>query len=125
MGQKPRVLIVEDDEPIRMMLTKVVERLDFGVDQAADGGEAIDLIEHNGYAAIILDLMMPRVDGFTVLDHLRREQPETLDTTIVATAIPLAEVARRFPHRVYRLHSKPFEMASLIDDIRSCVQQHR
>lgn len=121
MESRPRVLIVEDDEPIRTMLSKVVERLDLQVDEAADGAEAIDLIDRNGYGAIILDLMMPRVDGYTVLDHLREQSPEKLHSTIIATAIPPAEVMKRFPHEVYRLHSKPFDVTQLLDDVRACV----
>ena len=66
-----RALIVDDDEPIRQMLTKIVERQNIDVDEARDGAEAIERIDNDGYCVILLDLMMPRVDGFAVLRHMR------------------------------------------------------
>ena len=103
MADRKRVLIVDDDEPIRTMLTKIVERQNLDVDVARDGQEAIDRITtDHGYSAILLDLMMPRVDGFQVLEYLSRNHPEKLARTIVASAIPESEVRRA----VQLLHGK-------------------
>lgn len=122
MADRKRVLIVDDDEPIRTMLTKIVERQNLDVDVARDGQEAIDRITtDHGYAVILLDLMMPRVDGFQVLEYLSRNHPEKLARTIVASAIPESEVRRRFEGHVYRIHAKPFDMARLIGDVKACV----
>jgi len=115
-------LIVDDDEPIRQMLTKIVERQNMRVDEARDGAEAIERIDSDGYCVILLDLMMPRVDGFAVLRHMRDHHREKLDRTIVASAIPESEIVKRFDTPVYRIHSKPFDIQRLVGDIKGCLQ---
>ncbi|MGZ4778476.1 MAG: response regulator [Thermoanaerobaculia bacterium] len=117
-----RALIVDDDEPIRQMLTKIVERQNIDVDEARDGAEAIERIDNDGYCVILLDLMMPRVDGFAVLRHMRDHHRDKLDRTIVASAIPESEIVKRFDTPVYRIHSKPFDIQRLVGDIKECAQ---
>src|SRR5437764_10315015 len=73
MVGRRRALVVDDDDPIRIMLAKVIERENLAVDTARDGAEAIARIDAGSYNVILLDLMMPKVDGFAVLDHLRRQ----------------------------------------------------
>lgn len=103
------------------MLAKVVERQNLDVDTARDGEEAIKRLDDDGYAVIVLDLMMPRVDGFSVLRHMRENYPEKLACTIIASAVPESEILRQFDVPVYRVHAKPFDMQKLIADISHCV----
>ena len=122
MGQKKRALIVDDDDPIRTMLAKIVQRQDLEVDTARDGVEAIERLEGtDDYSVVVLDLMMPRIDGYGVLKHLQATKPEMLACTIIASAVPSSEVLRRFDVPVYRIHTKPFDMSALIADIRICA----
>ncbi len=121
MTQRKRALIVDDDDPIRTMLAKVVERQDLEVHTARDGEEAIQRIDKDGYDVILLDLMMPRVDGYGVLKHMQQHHPEKLACTIIASAVPESEILKRFNAPVYRIHAKPFDMAKLIADIRECT----
>lgn len=116
-----RALVVDDDDPIRAMLAKVVERQNIAVDTARDGLEAIQKLDANEYKLILLDLMMPRVDGYGVLKHINANYPERLQCTIIASAVPETEIRKRFDLPVFRIHSKPFDLATLIDDIRKCV----
>ena len=123
INTRKRALVVDDDDPIRAMLTKVVERQDLDVDTARDGEEAIDRIDEDGYCLILLDLMMPRVDGFGVLKHMAEHHPEKLSCTIIASAMPESEIVRRFNKPVYKIHTKPFDMQRLIADIQHCAVQ--
>lgn len=116
-----RALIVDDDDPIRTMLAKVVERQNVRVDTARDGVEAIERLDGDGYDVIVLDLMMPRIDGYGVLKHLQQHHPSKLRCTIIASAVPEPEIRKTFPAEVYRIHAKPFDLAKLIADIRECV----
>jgi two-component system, NtrC family, response regulator PilR len=118
---RKRALVVDDDDPIRTMLANVVQRQDLDVDTARDGAEAIERLDVNGYSVIVLDMMMPRVDGFGVLEHLEAHHPEKLSRTIIASAIPESEIRKKFTLPVYRIHAKPFDMRRLIDDIRECT----
>ena len=121
MTQKKRILIVDDDEPIRAMLAKIVGRQDLDVVTARDGAEAIERIDENGFSVILLDLMMPRVDGYGVLRHLQAHHPEKLKCTIIASAVSESEILRNFEIPVYRIHAKPFDMPRLLEDIRTCA----
>jgi DNA-binding response OmpR family regulator len=121
VGEKKRALVVDDDDPIRTMLAKVVERQDLSVDTARDGVEAIDRIDEDGYSLIVLDLMMPRIDGYGVLKHLQEHHPEKLRCTIIASAVPESEILKAFDLPVFRIHAKPFDMARLIADIHECI----
>ena len=103
------------------MLAKVVERQNLYVDTARDGAEAIEKIDEDGYSVILLDLMMPRVDGYGVLRHLKAHHPEKLSRTIIASAIPESEILKSFDIPVYRIHAKPFDMTRLIADIHDCI----
>lgn len=124
MGERKRALVVDDDDPIRAMLASVVQRQDLDVDTARDGVEAIERIDEDGYSVILLDLMMPRIDGFGVLEHLQAHHPDKLRCTIIASAVPESEVLRKFKIPVYRVHPKPFDLSKLIDDIRTCAADH-
>jgi DNA-binding response OmpR family regulator len=116
-----RALVVDDDDPIRAMLAKVVSRQDLEVDTARDGIEAIECIDRDGYSLILLDLMMPRMDGYGVLQHLEQHHPDMLKCTIIASAVPESEVLRKFESPVFKIHAKPFDMSRLIADIHECT----
>src|SRR5438552_17450223 len=122
---EPRALIVDDDEPIRTMLAAIVRQNGFAVDTAADGEEAIASIDRNGYKVILLDLMMPRVNGYDVLRHMAANWPDLLKRTIVATAVPEKEIRRELTQPVFRVHLKPFELPKLIADLRVCAAASR
>ena len=118
---EPRALVVDDDEPIRTLLRKIVEHEGFAVETAKDGREAIEQIDADGFDVILLDLMMPRVDGYHVLEHLREERPDLIPCTIVATAVPERDLRRQAISGVFKVHSKPFDIARLVEDLRSCA----
>jgi len=123
-NEKPRALVVDDDEPIRSMLSWVMEHQGFNVSTGRDGGEAIEqLAVGKGYDIVLLDLMMPGVDGFSVLDWMREKNPSMLDCTIVTTALNHREIARRLADTVYRVHQKPFDMTRLMSDVRHCSER--
>lgn len=73
------VLIVEDDPPLRSLLETLLHRAGAGeVLTCADGEEAIALLAHESFEVILLDLVMPRKDGFAVLEYLRANRPAQL-----------------------------------------------
>ena len=114
-----RVLIVDDDDAIRMMVERVLRREDFEVDSARDGFEAIEKLASNDYSAILLDLMMPRVDGLGVLQFLKRYRPELSPAVIVMSAdVPgAADTARE--EQVSRVLAKPFDLSEMLDLVRT------
>lgn len=72
---KISVLLVEDDEALRNMYNLILTRKGFTVDLAQDGEEALTKTRQGGYAVILLDLLMPKLDGIGVLRALNIETP--------------------------------------------------
>ena len=71
------VLIVEDNELLRDSLTQGLREAGFSVDAAADGKDGLWLAETGDYDVIVLDLMLPGMDGLTLLSTLRKKQKDT------------------------------------------------
>ena len=78
------------------------------------------MLSKDGYDALVLDLMMPHVDGFTVIRQLIQTNPQLLSRTVVATAYP-KDVAKRQLDEVCKVLIKPFDTAELIEAVRECV----
>jgi|SRR5690554_39882 len=68
-----KLLLVEDDDALRFIVKDNLEQNEYQVDIAEDGKEAIDLFSKNEYHLIILDVMLPKIDGFKVAEHIRNE----------------------------------------------------
>lgn len=76
MAQTPTVLIVDDDPAIRKMLVEMLSLEGFPTETATNGREALDLLGHGGARVILLDLLMPIIDGRGVMDALRATPSE-------------------------------------------------
>lgn len=81
-----RILVVDDEELNRDMLSRRLERHGYRVDVASGGGEALRLTESAPYDAVVLDVMMPQIDGVEVLRRLRERFLGTQLVVIMATA---------------------------------------
>ena len=116
-----RILVVDDDDAIRSMVERVLRREQYHVESARDGHEAIEKLASNDYGAVLLDLMMPRVDGHGVLRYLEEKKPVTKPWVIVMTAnlAGATETARAKP--VFRVLPKPFDIRQLISHVRECA----
>jgi DNA-binding response OmpR family regulator len=117
-----RVLVVDDEEPIRILIQRLLSKHGFSVETAQDGAVAIDKIAHEKFDAVVLDLMMPRVDGFTVLRQLIETNPELVARIVVATAYP-KDVANRQLDEVCQVIIKPFDTTELIGAVKECVRR--
>jgi CheY-like chemotaxis protein len=117
----PQVLIVDDDLSIRQLLTTIVKRERLRVDLAADGKEAIAKLQEHEYSVILLDLMMPHVDGFGVIDYLRAHPQSTKPVVLVITAYADQRFKQVDPNVVAGVLRKPFEVAEIGSLVRLCA----
>ena len=116
LAQVPKVLIVDDDDGIRSLLSAVCKRVGYECDNAEDGTVALQKIRADKFDVVLLDLMMPKLNGYQVIDALR--QMEDRPQVIVVTAqgakttmgIEDGEVVRAVIH-------KPFDL----DDVTSLL----
>lgn len=69
---KTRILIVDDEVRIREMIREYISLEAFEADEASDGPEALELFRRNDYALVILDVMMPMMDGWSVCREIRK-----------------------------------------------------
>jgi DNA-binding response OmpR family regulator len=116
-GTRRRVLIIDDDEPIRKLLARVASRAGFEADLCRDGGEAIEAVRHmaaTAYEVILLDLMMPGVNGFQFLDYLKEHDAGALSRVIVLTASPKIDDQRLSRETIRAVIHKPFDLEDLV-----------
>ena len=108
--EKKRVLIVDDDPAIRQIVRVLLERDGVAADIAEDGERATMMLRDGDYAAVLLDLLMPRLDGRGVIAFMRAHGIET--PVIVISAVgDLAEDLD--PQLVRVVLQKPFEARDL------------
>ncbi len=115
-----RVLVADDDGAIRGLVTSVLRRRGFEPIEAVDGQDAIEKLDGDPFDALVLDLMMPRVDGFGVVEHLIRTNPRMIEKTVVMTAFPRTAAKERL-HHLCCILSKPFDVVELVTLVGDCA----
>ena len=73
-GKQIRVLVVDDDLAVRESISRTMKKLDWITDTCADGVEALAYLKEKIPSVILLDLLMPRMNGFQFLTHIREEE---------------------------------------------------
>ena len=113
-----RILVVEDDPTIRMAVAEALEDMGYLVETASDGAEALAKVRDDGFAAIVLDLMMPVMTGWEFLDACGDELvAEQVPVAVVSAAYAPGALASR--PSVSAVLSKPFDL----DVLEAIVQQ--
>jgi two-component system OmpR family response regulator len=122
MDSPKRVLVVEDDRHIADLIVLHLRDEHFDVVHSADGNEGLRLLEQGGWDALILDLMLPGVDG---LEICRRARAMTRYTPIIITSARSSEM-----HRILGLElgaddylAKPFSMMELVARVKALLRR--
>jgi DNA-binding response OmpR family regulator len=117
-----RLLVVEDEPDLLSVISQSLREDGYAVDAASDGEEGLFKAQGATYDAVLLDLMMPRMDGFAVLKALRKD----------GNAVPVLVLTARdaLPDRVKGLDwgaddylTKPFELAELLARLRALIRR--
>ncbi len=118
-----RILVIEDEIRLARNIAKVLDEVgSFAVDIAADGEDGLHMARVNPYDVIILDLMLPKIDGLTILRTLRKEEVRT--PILILTAKGSTEdiiCGLDFGSDDYL--TKPFEMAELVARCRALIRR--
>ena len=120
MSLDRKALVVDDDAGVRLLIKRILSMNGFSVELARDGAEAIEKIATADYDVIILDLMMPRINGRTVIRHLNEHAPDELRKVIVMTAFGRSAVEEVCPP-VGRHIEKPFDINHLLREVTACA----
>ena len=110
-----RALIVEDDPAIRKLVEKLLARKGIEIDTAHDGRQAIEKIRAEKYSVLILDLMIPEVNGFEVIDYVKKNN--ILLPIAVVSAVSHQALTKLDLDVVKLVISKPFD----VDEFTSAV----
>jgi CheY-like chemotaxis protein len=121
MVPKCRVLVVDDEPAIRALVAKIVERAGFPVETARDGAEAIEMLERTSYGVIVLDLMMPNIDGYGLIRHLKQRGTQPRPAVIVVSAGDSAALRQLDGAMVHSIVRKPFDIDVLGDLIAAAA----
>ena len=115
--EPPRILVVDDEPSIRDFLAWVLEDEGFRVTTAGDGREALAVAKEQAPDVVLTDLMMPVLDGYQLIDGLRREQIP-VRAVIAMSAVHVA--ADRTPAADLFL-SKPFEVEQILTGVQALL----
>ena len=117
-----RMLIVEDDKKIASFIDKGLKAAGFAVDHAADGEEGLDLALTEPYDAAIVDLMLPKRDGLSLIENLRREK--------IHTPVIILSAKGSIDDRVQGLQkgsddylTKPFAFSELLARVQALIRR--
>jgi len=117
-----RVLVVEDDKKIAAFVMNGLRQAGFAVDHAADGEEGLHLALHESYDAAVIDIMLPKLDGLSLIDALRRSG--------VATPVLILSARRTVDDRVKGLEAggddyltKPFAFSELLARVQALIRR--
>lgn len=120
-----RLLVVDDDRMTAELVGVFGRRLEMAVDLAENGREAIEKIAASRYDALVLDLLMPGIDGFGVLEYLDRCHPGMVSQTIISSALPEKYQERVAQYGVCGVLPKPIDIRAFQEMIARCVSpQH-
>ena len=118
-----KLLLAEDTKDLNRAVTAMLSMSGYEVDQAYDGEQALEMIEKNGYDAILLDIMMPKKDGIEVLKELRSRN--------VSTPVLMLTAKAEVDDRVTGLDAgaddyltKPFAMKELVARVNALTRRN-
>lgn len=117
-----RILVVEDDKKIADFVIKGLKQAGFAVDHTTNGEDGIRLALSEPYAAAVVDLMLPKLDGLNLIGEMRRQRN--------ATPVIILSAKRSIDDRIKGLHSgsddyltKPFAFAELLARIQALIRR--
>ncbi|HVG25944.1 MAG TPA: response regulator [Thermoanaerobaculia bacterium] len=118
--QLRRVLVVDDDPEIRRILVTALRLRSLAIDEAVDGQSAVELLRENRYAVVLLDIMMPGMDGFGVLDAIDRQQHSPV--VLVVSGAGKHILDRVDTRKIHGIVKKPFDPLEIADVVSACAE---
>ena len=124
-GQAYSILVVDDNEMNRDLLTRRLERQGYRVTTAVDGQEALDVLSRQEFSLVLLDIMLPVINGYQVLEQMKADQKSSHIPVIITTALDEADgKAKCMELGADDYLTKPFNPVTLKSRISDCLARH-
>ncbi|MGA7616112.1 MAG: response regulator [Thermoanaerobaculia bacterium] len=122
--EKAKILLVDDNESTCTLISAIL-RKNADTDICTDGTEALEKLRTRVYDVILLDLKMPGVDGYQILEHLGSEKPAILSRVLVVTAaLSERDQAKIRKYPLAGVIAKPFEVEQLAATVDRCLRSN-
>ena len=119
-----KILIVDDEPNIVMSLEYIFKKEDFEVFIARDGAEAIEIVENSIPDIILLDIMMPNVDGYQVLNYLKeRETLRKIKVIFLSAKNKSSDIELGLQLGADKYISKPFSVKNLVVEVKELLNK--
>ncbi len=116
-----KILIVDDEELIRTVIKEYCKEADYEVDEATTGMEALELLKENHYDLMVLDIMMPKMDGYTLLKELPQEKK--VPTIVLSARKEEYDKLSGFDLGIDDYLTKPFSPKELMARIKAIINR--
>lgn len=124
MADKKRVLLVEDDIFLRELCTIKLEKSQYKVDVAADGTQGLELLQSKTYDLVLLDIMLPEMNGFEVLERYMKDLKDVATKPFIMMMTNLSEKEQidkahtlGADDYIVKAHYSPTEIVKRVNDI--------
>lgn len=124
-SQQYSLLVVDDNEMNRDMLGRRLQRQGYRVTMAVDGRQALEFIKQEPFDLVLLDIMLPVMNGYEVLEHLKADQSLSHIPVIITTALDESDgKAKCMELGAEDYLTKPFNPVILKSRISDCLERH-
>ena len=117
-----RILVVEDEKDLNNIITKHLKKNNFSVDSVFNGEEALEYLDYGTYDLIVLDIMLPKVNGYEVIKKLRENKNETAVLMLTARD-SIEDKIKGLDFGADDYLIKPFDFGELLARIRALVRR--
>lgn len=121
--RKQRILVVDNDKAICWVLRKAFSDEGYDVDVAMDGKKALDMIDSSRYSLVVMDVMMPVMDGISALAQIR-EQPGRPETIIITAHSSMENTVEAMKFGAFDYVVKPFDIDEVLDLARRAIERY-
>lgn len=122
MPDKAHILVVDDEDALRTVLSSELEGEGYEVETAADGDEAIDIVQKKQFNLVLLDIKMPKVDGFEVLKFIKEKYPHVKVIMLTGFA-DLKNAIESKKLGAEDFVSKPYDLVDLLTTIERVLSE--
>ncbi|MBI4549034.1 MAG: response regulator [Ignavibacteriae bacterium] len=122
MAEKSRILVVDDEDALRTVLSSELSGAGYEVSTASDGEEAVSVVQNRKFDLVLLDIKMPKMDGFEVLKFVKKNFP-TIKIIMLTGFADLKNAIESKKHGAEDFVSKPYDLVDLLTTIERVLSE--